>query len=122
MMRSQSVTPAGELARAPISWMARRLNGDLGKEVTDDTLFPRSPTTDRRYDPAWRRDDPPSRRAVPGQFLLRHPAVAALSQHRLGRAPPPRRREPARAHARGPPPAWRTHPPAPRGPARGGPG
>jgi hypothetical protein len=39
-------------ARAPISWMARYLEGDLGEEVIDDTLFPRSPTTDRRYGPA----------------------------------------------------------------------
>src|SRR5947209_13598262 len=37
--------------RAPFSWMARRLNGDLGEEVTDETLLPRSPTTDRRYGP-----------------------------------------------------------------------
>src|SRR3954454_21176305 len=28
-----------EVARAPISWMARHLNGDLGEEVTDDALF-----------------------------------------------------------------------------------
>src|SRR5258708_35448813 len=93
-------------ARAPISWMARHLNGDLGEEVTDDTLFSRSPTTDRRYDPAWRRDDPPGRRAVPGQFLLRHPAVAALSLHRLRPAPAPPRREtcPTPARARPGPP------------------
>src|SRR4051812_31036577 len=64
-----------EFVRAPIGWMARHLNGDLGEEVTDDTLLPRSPTTERRYDPAWRRDHPSGRRAVPGQFLLRHPAV-----------------------------------------------
>src|SRR3954451_12396099 len=75
--------------------MARRLNGDLGEEVTDDSLFPRSPTTDRRHDPARRRDDPPGRRPVPGQFLLRHPALAPLPRHRLGRAQAPRRRKPA---------------------------
>src|SRR3954447_7928236 len=71
--------------------MARHLNGGLGEEVTDDTLLPRSPTTDRRHDPAWRRDDPPDRRPVPGQHLLRHPAVAPLPQHRLGRAEATRR-------------------------------
>jgi hypothetical protein len=37
------------LARAPFTWMARRLNEDLGEEVSDDTLFRRSPTADRRY-------------------------------------------------------------------------
>ena len=33
----------------PFTWMARHLNEDLGEEVSDDTLFPRSPTADRRY-------------------------------------------------------------------------
>src|SRR5215218_8532518 len=44
-------TPPSRPVRAPHSWMARHLNGDLGEEVTDDTLFPRSPTADRRYGP-----------------------------------------------------------------------
>jgi hypothetical protein len=40
------------VTRAPFTWMARRLNGDLGEEVSDDTLFPRSPAADRRDGPA----------------------------------------------------------------------
>ena len=51
----------GELHRAPFSWMARHLNGDSGEEATDETLLPRSPTTDRRYGSTRRRDHPPDR-------------------------------------------------------------
>src|SRR5262249_37360767 len=40
------------VGRAPFTRMARRLDGDLGEEVTDDTLFPRSPTADRRDGPS----------------------------------------------------------------------
>ena len=38
--------------RAPNSWMAHDLKGDLCEEVTDDTLFARSPTAGPRYGPA----------------------------------------------------------------------
>lgn len=38
--------------RAPNSWMAHDLKGDLREEVTDDTLFARSPTAGPRYGPA----------------------------------------------------------------------
>ena len=61
----------------------------------------------------------PDRRAVPGQRLLRHPAVAAPPHHRLGRTQAPRRRQPGRAHARGPRAAPRADPRAARCHARG---
>ena len=56
--------------------MAHDLKGDLGEEVTDDTLFSRSPTADRRYGPARRRDDPPDRR----RFLVSVSFVTRLLQ------------------------------------------
>ena len=61
----------------------------------------------------------PDRSPVPGQRLLRHPAVATPPQHRLARAQAPRRRQPGRAHAGGPGAAPRADPTAARCHARG---
>src|SRR5439155_8741042 len=80
--------------RAPHSWMAYDLKGDLGEEVTDDPLFARSPTADPRDRPAGRGLLAPDRAAVPGQPLLRRATVADLPPHRLDPTPTPSRRKP----------------------------
>src|SRR5262249_55775678 len=80
--------------RAPNSWMAYDLNGDLAEEVTHDPLFPRSPTADPPDRPAPGGLLAPDRAALPGQPLLRRPPVAALPPHRLDPTPTPWRRNP----------------------------
>src|SRR5262249_56625721 len=87
--------------RAPNSWMAYDLKGDLGEEVTHDPLFPRSPTADPRDRPAPGGLLAPDRSALPGQPLLRRPAVADLPPHRLDPTPTPSRRKPRQAGAGG---------------------
>src|SRR5262249_51115038 len=79
--------------RAPNSWMAYDLKGDLGEEVTHDPLFPRSPTADPPDRPAPGGLLAPDRAALPGQPLLRRPAVADRSPHRLDPTPTPSRRQ-----------------------------
>src|SRR5437763_11093952 len=96
-----ALSPMAGWIRAPNSWMAHGLKGDLSEEVADDTLFSRSPTAGRRYGPARRGLLAPDRSSLPGQRLLRHPAVEPVSQHQLARAPAPRRRQSARAGAGG---------------------
>src|SRR3954452_15328250 len=88
--------------RAPNSWMAHPLREDLGKEVTDDSLFSRSPKTGPRYGPARRRLLAPDRSSLPGQHLLRHAAVATPPRHRLARTQAPWRGEPRCTRAGGP--------------------
>jgi len=39
--------------RAPNSWMARHLKGDLCEEVSHESLFSGSPQADSRDGPAW---------------------------------------------------------------------
>src|SRR4029077_3489578 len=89
------------LSRAPNSWMAYDLKGDLGEEVTDDPLFSRSPTADPRDRPAGRGLLAPDRAAVPGQPLLRRATVADLPPHRLDPTPTPSRRKPRQTRTGG---------------------
>ena len=56
--------------------MAHDLKGDLGEEVTDDTLFSRSPTADPRYGPARRG----SVRQIARRFLVSVSFVTRLLQ------------------------------------------
>ena len=81
--------------------MAYDLKGDLGEEVTDDPLFSRSPTADPRDGPARRGLLAPDRSSLPGQPLLRHPAVATLPPHRLPPTQTPWRRKPRQTRAGG---------------------
>src|SRR4051794_26119002 len=99
--------------------MAHRLKGDLSEEVTDDTLFSRSPTADPRYGPKRRGFLAPDRSSLPGQRLLRHPAVEDVSEHPLARTQAPRRWPPPRAGGGGPGAAPGADPPAARCHARG---
>src|SRR4051812_50131253 len=82
--------------------MAHHLKGDLGKEVTDDPLFSRSPEADPRDGPARRRLLATDRSSLPGQRLLRHAAVATPPRHRLARTQAPWRGGPRRTPAGGP--------------------
>src|SRR5436305_14712332 len=88
-------------SRAPNSWMAYDLKGDLGEEVTHDPLFARSPRADPRDRPAGRGLLAPDRSAVPGQPLLRRAAVADLPPHRLDLTPTPSRRKPRQTRTAG---------------------
>src|SRR4051812_22370493 len=106
-------------SRAPSSWMAHDLKGDLSEEVADDTLFSRSPTTGPRYGPARRGFLAPDRSSLPGERLLRHEAVETLSQHQLSRARAPRRGPSPLARAGGLGAAPGVDPPAARRHARG---
>jgi len=81
--------------------MAHHLKGDLREEVSHESLFSRSPPTDPRYGPARGGFLAPDRSSVPGQPFFRHPAVAALPQHRLARTQTPWRREPSGTRAGG---------------------
>src|SRR5215467_14186403 len=99
--------------------MAYDLNGDLGEEVTDDPLFPRSPTANPRDRPAPGGLRAPDRSALPGQPLVRRPAVADLSPHRLDPTPTPSRRQSRRTGTGGLAAAARVGPTAARCHARG---
>src|SRR5207248_9360285 len=87
--------------RAPNSWMAYDLKGDLCEEVTDDPLFSRSPRADPRDGPARGGVLAPDRSSLPGQPVLRHPAVATRPPYGLPPTPTPSRRKPRCTRAGG---------------------
>src|SRR5207248_5750584 len=81
--------------------MAYDLKGDLCEEVTDDPLFSRSPRADPRDGPARGGLLAPDRSSLPGQPVLRHPAVATRPPYGLPPTPTPSRRKPRCTRAGG---------------------